>query len=139
MKPTPFDPVTDLAPIPFSRELCQLAAQLKQDGLIWHPHVGCFVWDKDEHIPVSSPFPHRIYFILNMGHFLKIFESTSKMVEQLVWLPTWHQARLICEQLSIASKEINEKLLAKSQNGDNLVILYQILLKTLKNRKTTNK
>jgi len=139
MKPTPFDPVTDLAPIPFSRELCQLAAQLKQDGLIWHPHVGCFVWDKDEHIPVSSPFPHRIYFILNMGHFLKIFESTSKMVEQLVWLPTWHQAKLICEQLSIASKEINEKLLAKSQNGDNLVILYQILLKTLKNRKTTNK
>jgi len=139
MKPTPFDPVTDLAPIPFSRELCQLAAQLKQDGLIWNPHVGCFVWDKDEHIPVSSPFPQRIYFILNMRHFLKIFESTSKMVEQLVWLPTWHQARLICEQLSIASKEINEKLLAKSQNGDNLVILYQILLKTLKNRKTTNK
>jgi len=139
MKPTPFDPVTDLAPIPFSRELCQLAAQLKQDGLIWHPHVGCFVWDKDKHIPVSSPFPHRIYFILNMGHFLKIFESTSKMVEQLVWLPTWHQARLICEQLSIASKEINEKLLAKSQNGDNLVILYQIILEKLKKRNATHK
>lgn len=139
MKPTPFDPVTDLAPIPFSRELCQLAAQLKQDGLIWNPHVGCFVWDKDEHIPVSSPFPHRIYFILNMGHFLKIFENTSKMVEQLVWLPTWHQARLICEQLSIASKGITEKSLAKSENWDDLVILYQIILDKLKKRNATHK
>jgi len=137
MKPTPFTPDTDLAPIPFSPELCQLASQLKQNGLIWHPHVGCFVWDKDQHIPVSSPFPHRIYFILNMGHFLKIFESTSKMIEQLVWLPTYHQARLVCEQFSIPSKGINEKRLTKSQNGDDLINLYQIILKILKDRKAT--
>jgi len=28
------------------------------------------------------------------------------MVEKLVWLPTWHQARLVCRQLSIADEAI---------------------------------
>ena len=92
MKPTPFNPETDLAPIPFTEKHCQAASKLKKAGLLWKPHVGCFVWDPEGYIKVDSPFPERIYFILNLGHFLRLFEATKKMVEKLVWLPTWHQA-----------------------------------------------
>ena len=73
MKPTPFNSKTDLPPIPFDLRHCQAAAQLKERGLPWTPHVGCFVWDPDAIMEVTSPFPNRIYFILNLGHFLRIF------------------------------------------------------------------
>ena len=134
MKPTPFNPDTDLAPIPFSQELCQTAEQLKQNGLLWHPHVGCFVWDKEQHIPVSSPFPHRIYLILNMGHFLKIFQTQEKIVKKLVWLPTWHQARQICEQFHIPSEKISKKLISEKSTNNELFYFYQIIIKEIKKK-----
>jgi hypothetical protein len=62
MKPTPFNPETDFAPIPFHLRHCQVAAELKQAGLPWTPHVGCFVWDRDGHITASSPFPPYLLY-----------------------------------------------------------------------------
>ena len=59
MKPIPFDPATDMAPIPFDQNHLELARQLKQAGLEWKPHVGCFVWDHEKHIEADSPFPLR--------------------------------------------------------------------------------
>jgi len=100
MKPTPFDLATDLPPLPFDLRHCQLAAELKRAGLLWTPHVGCFVWDRDRHIEASSPFPHRIYFI-NVGRFLQIFSSLEEVAEKLIWLPTEHQARLLCSRLGV--------------------------------------
>ena len=78
MKPVPFNPQNDLATIPFEKNLCNLALEMKQLGLPWSPHVGCFVWDRDEHIEVDSPFPERIYFILSMPRFLSIFGSMDR-------------------------------------------------------------
>ena len=101
MKSTPFDPQTDLAPVPFSENVKLRARELKHKGLPWKPHVGCFVWDEQGMIEVPSPFPGDIYFILNMGHFLKIFGSIESMKDKLVWIPTWHQAGLIAWQLGI--------------------------------------
>jgi len=132
IKSTPFNPDTDLAPVPFSLELCEIAEQLKQNGLSWHPHIGCFVWDKDKHIEVTSPFPNRIYFILNLGHFLKIFQTTEKIKENLIWLPTWHQARQICEQLHISPDKLKKQLFSENHLKDDLVGLYKIILKELK-------
>ena len=106
MKPTPFNPETDLPPTPFDLRHCQAAALLKQRGLSWTPHVGCFVWDPDEVIEVDSPFPGRIYFILNIGHFLKIFNSLEEISKRLVWLPTYHQARLLCDQLAVDEEDV---------------------------------
>jgi hypothetical protein len=134
MKPTPFNPDTDLAPISFSPELCETAEQLKQHGLRWRPHVGCFVWDKDGHIEASSPFPNRVYFILNMGHFLKRFKTPENMVEHLVWLPTWHQIRQICDQLNISSEKLRQHIFSGNHAGNGLVELYEIVLKELKSR-----
>jgi hypothetical protein len=137
MKPTPFNPDTDLAPIAFSPELCKKAEQLKQNGLAWSPHVGCFVWDKDEHIEASSPFPHRVYFILNMGHFLKRFETPENMARHLVWLPTWYQIRQVCDQLAIAPEKIKKYIFSENHAENNLVALYEIVLEELKNKTTT--
>jgi hypothetical protein len=134
MKSTPFDDHQDYAPIPFDQEICQLALQLKKKGLKWHPHVGCFVWDPEEYIPVPSPFPQRIYFILNLNHFLKIFKSIDKMIEYLVWLPTWHQARLICHELGLS----RELIFKESEDSGTITVeeetifLYKLLLKNLK-------
>ena len=101
MQPTPFNPESDLPPIPFDREICRLAAALKQSGLPWHPHVGCFVWDPSRYIRPASPFPHDIYFILSLPRFIGIFGSIDAIQEKLIWLPTWHQVRLLCQRYGI--------------------------------------
>ena len=133
MRPTPFAAGTDLEPIPFSPEHSALAKALKEKGLEWKPHVGCFVWDEKGHIQVSSPFPNRIYFILNLGHFLRIFETIENMKEKLVWLPTWHQAKIICENLNISKTEINDSLCASGSAGSegDTAALYRLILEKL--------
>ena len=133
MKPTPFNPETDLPPIPFDPRHCQAAAQLKEKGLSWIPHVGCFVWDPDEIIEVTSPFPDRIYFILNLGHFLRIFGSLEEISEKLVWLPTYHQTRLLLEQVGVEPEEVSALLASKKiiHAGDELLMLYKLILNEL--------
>ena len=133
MKPTPFNSETDLPPIPFDLRHCQAAAQLKERGLPWTPHVGCFVWDPDEIMEVTSPFPNRIYFILNLGHFLRIFGSLEKISRKLVWLPTYHQACLLCDQVGVDQEEVSA-LLASADNiraGEELLVLYKMILSKL--------
>jgi len=34
--------------MPFDEGICQKALEMKNSGLAWRPHVGCFVWDRDE-------------------------------------------------------------------------------------------
>jgi hypothetical protein len=101
MQPIPFNPESDLAPIPFDRETCKRGAALKQAGLPWHPHVGCFVWDPGRCIKSASPFPHDIYFILSLPRFIDIFGSRDAIQEKLIWLPTWHQTWLLCQRYGI--------------------------------------
>lgn len=101
MKSTPFNPDTDRAPIPFSDDLYRAAERMKTAGIQWTPHVGCFVRDPGEIIQAPSPFPGRVYFILNLNHFLKRFDTVDRMVETLVWLPTWFQAVQLARELGI--------------------------------------
>jgi hypothetical protein len=136
MDPTPFNPETDLPPIPFDERHCQIAAALKDAGLPWRPHVGCFVWDRDELIEVGSPFPGRIYFFLNLGNFLRIFETIENITKKLVWPPTWHQARLLCDQLGVDQKELSKlwQCSGEIKAGDELFGLYEILLERLRKK-----
>ncbi len=137
MYATPFKSETDLAPIPFDRQLCEMAAELKEAGLIWSPHVGCFVWDRDEHITVASPFPGRIYFILNLGRFLEIFKSIDNMTEKLIWLPSWHQARLLCDRHGVDKQTIFDlhKREEPATATDEALFLYEILLEALRSKR----
>ena len=130
MKLTPFSSNTNFPPIPFDRRHCEMAEALKNNGLSWEPHVGCFVWDRDGLIEASSPFPQRIYFILNIGHFLKRFQTVENMTKQLVWLPTWHQARLLCHKFGVGNKRVASLWHRKEmvELGDELLLLYRVIL-----------
>ncbi|MBT8330818.1 MAG: hypothetical protein KJP06_00695 [Deltaproteobacteria bacterium] len=138
MKPIRFNPAKDLAPIPFDEQICRLASDLKNLGLNWRPHVGCFVWDPDGFIKAESPFPGRIYFILSLPRFVDIFGSIASMVEKLVWLPTWHQARLLCDQLGVTDHDLaNEWHSDKTfLAGEDLLRLYRHIGHALQNPTT---
>jgi hypothetical protein len=76
-----------------------MAKLMKTKGLRFRPHAGCFVWDPENRISVPSPFPNRVYFILNLGRFESIFGSLEAVEADLVWIPTETQAREIIRNL----------------------------------------
>jgi hypothetical protein len=102
-------------------------------------YVGCFVWDELKRIEVSSPFPHRVYFILNLGHFLRRFETIDNMIEELVWLPTCHQAREIYRKLDIPAAQVSEviRIGHPSEPDEGLVNLYRLIGQQLSGTWTT--
>ena len=130
MKPVPFNPNKDLAPTPFDKRHLVLAAKLKHLGLKFEPHVGCFVWDSQHVISAPSPFPNRVYFILSLPRFVDILGSLDKIAENLVWLPTWHQARLLCRQRGIGGGHSDSRLSPE----DELLQLYTLLWGDLKDK-----
>jgi hypothetical protein len=132
-----FNPDEDLAPTPFDEKICRLALEMKELGLSWRPHVGCFVWDPDQHIKPTSPFPGRVYFILSLKRFLEIFGTMEEITQKLVWVPTWHQARLLCQGMGI-----NNVSWADDQNFDHpsdpideLLHLYEAIIARLQRAK----
>jgi hypothetical protein len=133
MKTIPFNPENDLAPIPFETRHVRLAKELKRLGLPWVLHVGCFVWDEERLIEAGSPFPNNLYFILSLPRFISIFGSVEGIREKLVWLPTWHQARLLCRRLGMEDAAIvaiwNSG--APMSPGDELQAIYEKLAAVL--------
>ena len=131
-----FNPETDLAPMPFDERICHRALKMKQHGLVWRPHVGCFVWDPDEYIKPDFPFPGRIYFILSLKRFIEIFESFDQIAEKLVWLPTRHQAQLIYQQLAGPERVINsERSDGQTVSAiEELLHIYGLIIDALKPR-----
>ncbi len=129
MKTIRFNKEKDLAPLPFEERLCRQALDLKKLGLPWQPHVGCFVWDVDDVIDVDSPFPGNIYFILSLPRFIDIFGSIENIIDKLVWLPTWHQARILCQQLGVSDKNVaGDRLSDKSVSpSEELRQLYKLI------------
>ena len=134
MTPKRFNPETDLAPMPFDERICRRALEMKNSGLKWRPQVGCFVWDPDEFIKPASPFPGRIYFVLSLARFIEIFDRIEQMTRKLVWLPTWHQARLVCQQLGITDEvfEKQRQRCLSSQPVEELLGIYGLIVETLK-------
>ncbi|UCB50830.1 MAG: hypothetical protein JSW56_08235 [Deltaproteobacteria bacterium] len=55
------------------------------------------------------------------------------MREKLVWLPTWHQAKIICKNLNISQTEINASLCSPGAAGlgDDTVAIYMLILEKL--------
>ena len=75
-----------------------------------------------------------LYFILSLPRFISIFGSIEAICEKLVWLPPWHQARLLCRRLEIEDKEIAVIWSPdRSMNpGDELLVIYQKLADALR-------
>jgi hypothetical protein len=119
-------------PIPFDNQLLQSALEMKRSGLPWTPEKGCFVWDPQGVIQAPSPFPNRVYFILNMRRFLDIFGSIEAMQEKLVWLPTWYQAVQLSSELEVRWAADEGSL---TSEATWLVRLYQQIARKLRRSK----
>jgi hypothetical protein len=130
MKSTPFDPAKDAAPLPFTDEVWHAAKRMKESGLRWRPHVGCFVWDETGVVGVPSPFPLNIYFILNMGHFLRIFGTVEEMTKKLVWIPTGYQLIQYCRRrgIELSASDLEDiPLLTDFYTEEGLLLLYTLV------------
>jgi hypothetical protein len=134
MKTVPFSPQTDLAPINFDESALLMAQKMKRWGLPWEPHVGCFTWDAQKLIQPASPFPNNVYFILSLPRFIDIFGSIGEIREKLTWVPTWHQARLLCRQLGIADEAVTTLWRKKTPltPGEEILAMYELLCAALK-------
>ena len=137
MKPIRFNPDTDLAPIPFEQRPLELALKLKKAGLKWQPHVGCFAWDRERLIQPDSPFPNHVYFILSLPRFLDLFGSLSTIENEMVWIPTWHQARILCRRMGIDDESVYTALrdLTEGAPGEDVCGLYRLMISALENDK----
>ena len=129
-----FNPEEDLAPTPFDKQICLKALEMKTSGLVWRPHVGCFVWDPDEIIEPDSPFPNRIYFILSLKRFINIFKTIDRIAEKLVWLPTYHQALGLYRQLAgpAAVKNRRDPEDLALSTVEELFHIYELIIESLK-------
>ena len=58
------------------------------------------------------------------------------MIKYLVWLPTWHQTRLLCQIYGIDKEKIKHicNLEKMDEPGDELLLLYELLLKAIKEK-----
>jgi hypothetical protein len=58
------------------------------------------------------------------------------MAEKLVWLPTWHQARMLSRRLGIGDDDASSHWRpgASSEPADDLRRLYRLINATLKNK-----
>ena len=137
MAPIRFNSEKDLAPTSFDEQICRLALEMKNLGLTWQPHVGCFVWDPESWIKPESPFPGRIYFILSLARFVEIFGSIQEIARKLVWLPTWHQACLLSMRMGIDA-ETREKsrqpAITRTPTAE-LFRIYRLIIEGLYERK----
>jgi hypothetical protein len=138
MRSEPFDEKKDYAPTPFDRSHCEMAARLKNAGLRWFVHVGCFAWDPDGHLTEFSVLPNRVYFIINLSIFARALGGIDKIHRKLVWLPTWHQARLLCREYGVPDEAVAAiwSSPAPMGPGDELIALYELLLQKLQERDT---
>lgn len=113
----------------FLEEEIELAQLLKAYGLQWTPACGHYVLDQSHLIDRGSPFQDRIFFILDLNHFLRLAGSEERLIEDLCWLPTWEQARQILRTDQIDSNLILDRLQSTHafENGTERLELYRLI------------
>lgn len=114
----------------FSDECIELARKLRDAGLNWQPAVGHYVYDEAGLIEAPSPFRARIYFILDLKHFLRRSETIERLAEAMFWLPDWDQTRALLRERGVSDAEQGNALSCSDvwESGSELTILYQLLL-----------
>ncbi|MCC9644177.1 hypothetical protein LOC71_17995 [Rhodopirellula sp. JC740] len=117
----------------FSSEEIQLAHELKEAGLSWEPQPGYYVWDRDSLIEHDSPFHGRVFFILELKHFLRRAENMEHLQSSLVWLPTWQQIRELLLQRGRSHEEMQARLIESGAflQGTERLELYRLLRESI--------
>lgn len=106
-----------------------LAGQMRDLGLAWEPSVGHYVYDEAGLIEVPSPFQPKVYFILDLKHFLRRADTIETLKSKMYWLPQWHHARQIARDLGISEGTLTEKLLQQEvfSQEKELETLYRLI------------
>jgi hypothetical protein len=118
----------------FSDEQIALARQMREHGLPWRPAVGHYVLDETELIEIPSPFQQRVYYILDMKHFLRRAGSVEALTDRMLWLPQWHQAREIAREMGISDAAVARQVADETVFAANaeLSALYRLILSALR-------
>lgn len=102
----------------YADTVIDLARRLKRLGLPWEPCPGHYVYDETGLIEPPSPFRARVYFILDLKHFLRRTGTLEELKVRFTWLPTWEDARNLLADLGISDEETAERLrVAQSVEG----------------------
>lgn len=114
---------------PFSQDEIELAQLLKAYGLSWTPCVGHYVLDQSGLIEVDSPFQDRVYFILDLKHFLRRSETLERLAESMCWLPTYEQCRQVLDHLMVGPEAIRHNLQQQDviENRSERLVLYRLI------------
>jgi hypothetical protein len=118
----------------FSTQERQGALQLRDLGLTWEPQAGHYVWDEAGLIEQPSPFQEGVYFILDLKHFLRRAGTMERLKQAMVWLPTWHDARLILQTMGVENGRVADALQAQAALEQNreLLTLYDLIAARLR-------
>jgi len=111
----------------FSERMIELAREFRTGGVPWEPGPGQYVLDCYDVVKRESPFQDGVYFILNFPHFLKLAGGVDGFRRQMLWLPTWDQARGILRQAGVSDRCQQERLIERNAvaEGCELQCLYE--------------
>ncbi len=117
----------------FSADELELAQLLKNRGLAWTPTPGHYVLDESELIERESPFQDRIYFILDLKHFLRRAGTLEELKQRVCWLPTWEQARDLLRHQGVTDEAMAQQLRATQaiERATERLELYRMLVQVL--------
>ncbi len=120
----------------FGDEEISLARQMREAGLPWEPGVGHYVFDEAGLIEIASPFQDRVYFILDIKHFLRRAETVEALKAGMFWLPQWHQARKTARELGIADAMLLQHLADSGalETNAELSTLYRLIIQALQEK-----
>jgi hypothetical protein len=76
-----------------------------------------------------SPFQERVYFILDLKHFLRRSGTLDALKTAMVWLPTWHDARDILVAMGVGHEAVAEALQGQAvlHHREELLTLYRLI------------
>lgn len=113
----------------FSNEEISIARKLHTLGLPWQPQPGHYVWDEKGIIEQPSPFMEKVYFILDLKHFLRRSETIEGLKGAMFWLPTWEQCRELLRSYQVSDATILDKISQTEvwASTTERLTLYQLL------------
>ena len=117
----------------FKGHLIDLAIRFKALSLEWEPTVGNYVYDANGIVKASSPFQPGVYFLLNYNCFMERVGGLERFRNDMVWLPTWEDARVILSRLGVSNSKVVNQLTTTSsiENLTELDTLYSLILERL--------
>lgn len=121
--------IEGMASVNFSVEELELAQLFKAYGLNWVPMVGHYVLDQSDLIECDSPFQDRVFYILDLKHFLRRSETVENLAERMCWLPTWEQARELLLKYGLSNEAVAKHLQTTHaiENGTERLELYRLI------------